>query len=98
MYSVNVSSRFQHEFIKKALKAVFGQRCNFIDKKKRFLKKLTVRNCSKTLLKNILRSSKKVKNITFRCSRTSLSSQKKMASDLITTSEKVETSSCLKLF
>ena len=98
MYSVNASSRFQHEFVKKALKTEFGQRCNFIDKKKRFLKNLTVRNCSKTLLKNILRNSTKVKNITFRRSRTSLSDQKKIASDLITTSEKVETSSCLKLF
>ena len=51
MYSVNVSSRFQHEFIKKALKTVFGKGCKFIDKKKRFLKKLTVRNCSKHCLK-----------------------------------------------
>ena len=59
MYSVNVSSRFQHEFIKKALKTVFGQRCNFIDKKKRFLKKLTVRNCSKTLLKKHFKKFKK---------------------------------------
>ena len=79
MYTVNVSSLFQYEFTKKALKTVFGQRCNFIDKKKRFLKNLTVRNCSKTLLKNILRNSKKVKNITFRRSRTSLSGQKKIA-------------------
>ena len=46
MYSVNVSSRFHHEFIKKALKTVFGQRCNFIDKKKRFLKKI---DCKKLL-------------------------------------------------